>query len=159
LDKYNIRKYTDEEWWDSFNNMKRYRIIKNIFEHGIYSNGIKYRRFLKLRNKYNSYRRSVEKRSIRNAIRYNIHGIKNRNHQLVKGSKCIDHIVSIKFGFVNNIPVNKIADCSNLRIISHQKNSKKSSKLTEEAINLLNKWDTVGFFKFNVKNLEVNKIY
>lgn len=41
----------------------------------------------------------------------------------------LDHIIPVRYGFANNIPPDKIAQLSNLRIIPHLENCKKGQKL------------------------------
>lgn len=55
----------------------------------------------------------------------------------VKGAYQLDHIISTKIGFENNIPKEIIGDIKNLRIVTWEENNKKRSCLTKESINLL----------------------
>jgi len=49
----------------------------------------------------------------------------NRTLNGVEGGYQLDHIISIKTGFLNNIPPEEIADINNLQIISWKENRKK----------------------------------
>jgi len=51
-----------------------------------------------------------------------------RNHQKVSGSYSIDHKISIKYGFKNNIDYNIIGDITNLQMLPHYINSSKGAK-------------------------------
>jgi hypothetical protein len=41
----------------------------------------------------------------------------------------MDHIIHVKFGFDNNLPIEEIAQLKNLRIISWKENLQKGSKI------------------------------
>jgi len=49
-----------------------------------------------------------------------------------EGAYQLDHIVSIKYGYDNNIPAETIGNISNLQIIPWEENRTKSDKLLEE---------------------------
>lgn len=46
----------------------------------------------------------------------------------VKGGYQLDHIISVRFGFDNNIPIEVICDVSNLRMLPWQKNLARNKK-------------------------------
>lgn len=73
---------------------------------------------------YRKYRAAVNLLTER--IAYKIPGIEKRKFR----EFVIDHIIPVKYGFKNNIPPEKIAALSNLRIISHAANTAKGQKLT-----------------------------
>jgi len=145
LKKYNIPIRNTKEWWLVFDELKKYKISKKIFEHGLYSNGKKYEDHIKNRDEYKHYRRKIEKKSLKNAIMFDLNDINKRGHQSIFNSMCIDHVIPIKFGYINNISPDKMSDISNLIMISHTKNSKKNSKITKSSIKLYKWWVKSGF--------------
>lgn len=50
-----------------------------------------------------------------------------RGHQRDKGTYAIDHIISVKYGFLNNVPPEVIGDLSNLQMLPHSINASKNS--------------------------------
>jgi len=52
----------------------------------------------------------------------------------------LDHVVPVSFGFKNEIPPKLIASRENLQLIPFQQNLAKSSRMTAEAIALLETW-------------------
>jgi 5-methylcytosine-specific restriction endonuclease McrA len=52
----------------------------------------------------------------------------------------IDHIVPISYGEKNNIPPHLIGSYENLIMLRYDENIKKSTKITENSVKLLNKW-------------------
>jgi 5-methylcytosine-specific restriction endonuclease McrA len=145
LKKYNIPIRNTKEWWLVFDEPKKYKISKKIFEHGVYSNGKKYEDHVKDRDEYKHYRRKTEKKSLKNAIIFNLNDINKRGHQSTFNSMCIDHIIPIKFGYINNISPDKMSNISNLVMTSHTKNSKKNSRITKSSIKLYKNWVWSGF--------------
>ena len=60
----------------------------------------------------------------------NLNLLKNfekRGHQRDKGTYTIDHIISVKYGFLNNIPPEVISNLSNLQMLPHSINSSKNT--------------------------------
>jgi len=51
-----------------------------------------------------------------------------------------DHIVPISYGFKKNIPIEQICSEDNIQKLPAKENLSKSSKLTESAIKVLEKW-------------------
>lgn len=51
-----------------------------------------------------------------------------RGHQRVSGTYAIDHIISIKYGFINNICYTIIGNIDNLQMLTHTENSSKCDK-------------------------------
>jgi len=94
---------------------------KQRWEAGLYNNqyGKNYKEFKK-------YQHKVHK--LTHKIKHLIEGYDITKHGKMGklGAYQIDHIIDIKFGFDNNIPVEKIADISNLQFIKWEENIKKS---------------------------------
>jgi len=59
--------------------------------------------------------------------------LRNSSKRCWKGAGChhLDHICSISYGFLNNIPPEKIGSMDNLRFIHWTKNIRKGSTMTE----------------------------
>jgi hypothetical protein len=57
----------------------------------------------------------------------------------------IDHIVSIAYGFRNNINPHLIASLDNLRMLPKMDNLVKGTKLTNEAKELLSRWELCSY--------------
>lgn len=93
---------------------------KQRWKDGLYDNqyGKNYKEFKK-------YQHKVHKLS--HKIKHLIEGYDITKHGKMGklGAYQIDHIIDIKFGFDNNIPVEKIADISNLQFIKWEENIKK----------------------------------
>jgi hypothetical protein len=93
---------------------------KQRWKDGLYDNqyGKNYKEFKK-------YQHKVHKLS--HKIKHLIKGYDATKHGKMgkSGAYQIDHIIDIKFGFDNNIPVEKIADISNLQFIKWEENIKK----------------------------------
>ena len=73
---------------------------------------------------FRKYRALVDKLTER--VAHLVHGIEKRKFR----EWDLDHIIPVKYGFKNDIPAEKIAKLSNLRMISHQQNTAKGQKLT-----------------------------
>lgn len=58
----------------------------------------------------------------------------------VEGAYQVDHIVSVVYGYENNIPVELIASIENLQVIPWEENLSKKHHLTDDARKLLNEW-------------------
>jgi hypothetical protein len=63
----------------------------------------------------------------------------------------LDHIVPIIYGYKNNIPIELIASKENLRIIPHADNFKKAAIITQDAIEILGRWERDGLIKNSAK--------
>jgi hypothetical protein len=87
---------------------------------GLYDNqyGKNYKEFKKYQNKVHK---------LTHKIKHLIEGYDITKHGKMGklGAYQIDHIIDIKFGFDNSIPVEKIADISNLQFITWEENIKK----------------------------------
>ena len=68
-----------------------------------------------------------------------LHKLRYYSKRCFRGSGCfhLDHIVSISYGFLNEIPPEKIGSLTNLRFISARANIRKGYKLTEESNKVL----------------------
>lgn len=75
--------------------------------------------------------------------------IKLENNHLRGKEFCLDHIISIEYGYNHEINPLLIGSLNNIRIIKHKENLTKGKQLTEEAKFLLD--------KFNCNNLKINK--
>jgi hypothetical protein len=93
---------------------------KMRWELGVYDNqyGENYNEFKKYQNKVHK---------LTNKIRHLIEGFDENKRGVMgkSGAYQIDHIIDIKFGFDNNIPVEEIADLKNLQFIPWEENLKK----------------------------------
>lgn len=58
----------------------------------------------------------------------------------VDGAYQVDHIISVVYGYENNIPVELIASIDNLQVIPWKENLSKKHHLTDKAKQLLNEW-------------------
>lgn len=58
----------------------------------------------------------------------------------VDGAYQVDHIVSVVYGYENNIPVELIASVENLQVLPWKENLSKKHHLTDQAKRLLNEW-------------------
>jgi hypothetical protein len=60
-----------------------------------------------------------------------LHTLKNyekRGHQRQKGTYAIDHIISIKYGYINNVCYKIVGNINNLQMLSHSENSHKNDR-------------------------------
>lgn len=64
-----------------------------------------------------------------------LHKLRNHKKRCFRGPKCynLDHIVPIIYGYLNNLPPEKIGDITNLRFIKAKDNIDKGSRMTEES--------------------------
>lgn len=78
-------------------------------------------------SKYEQYRREVwSYTKLQNLeVMDNFH---KRGHQREKGTYAVDHKISIKYGFMNNIPTSIIGNIENLQMLEHSVNSSKCEK-------------------------------
>jgi hypothetical protein len=93
---------------------------KMRWEMGVYDN-----QYSKKHNEFRKYQSKVHK--LTKKIRHLIEGYDEKKHGISgkKGAYQIDHIIDIKYGFDNNIPVEVISDINNLRFIPWEDNLKK----------------------------------
>jgi len=68
-----------------------------------------------------------------------LYQLDNYNHR-GKGSFHLDHIISIKFGFDNNLPPEIIGNIANLRYLKVSENISKRDYLTADS------FDVIGYF-------------
>jgi hypothetical protein len=102
-------------------------------------NGISYEEYLGTKSEFNKYRTEVNRYTKQQPVSM-LENYSKRGLAGVKGAYHLDHIYSIKQGFIEGIPANVIGDIKNLRFIPWEDNIKKSSKLTNEA------WDMFSYF-------------
>ncbi len=67
-----------------------------------------------------------------------INSLSLENINLLKNNFCIDHIIPIRFGYSYGIDFKIISSLNNLQILSLNENLKKSTKITDKAIEILN---------------------
>lgn len=56
-----------------------------------------------------------------------LENIEKRGHQRDEGTMGLDHIISIKYGFLNNIDIEVIGNINNLQMLTHTENSSKKT--------------------------------
>lgn len=88
---------------------------------------------------YREYKNKVLAVTKRQPI-YLLENFIKRGRSGIEGSYHLDHIYSIKQGYVNNIPEEVIGGIKNLRFIPYKDNLKKSQTLTNES------WDMFVYF-------------
>lgn len=91
----------------------------------------------KERKKYDREVRRLTQETI-NENRVRLFGARQRS---LRGFN-IDHILSVKQGYINSIPPHKMASIENLQVLSNQENTKKGSILTPEGRRILIKFLT-----------------
>lgn len=72
---------------------------------------------------YKVYRAIVDR--LTEKIAHQVPGIEKRKFR----EWDLDHIIPVKYGFLNDIPPDKIASLVNLRVIPHLQNTRKGQKL------------------------------
>lgn len=100
---------------------------------------ISYDEYLKSKSDYDRYRMMVLKTTREQPIHI-LENYDKRAPSGINGAYQLDHIVSIKFGFDNNIPPDAIGHISNLRCIPWLENIQKSSHNTADS------WDMFQYF-------------
>jgi len=98
-------------------------------------------------DKFVKYTMEVRKLSDYNFIKY-YHDINPLNLKRGKNFH-LDHIISITYGFIHNMPVAQIASPKNLRVISATENRKKNIYIDESAISF--------FDDSNIKTKDLNE--
>ena len=149
LKKYKIKIRNRSEWWDMLDRIQGNELRKKIYEKGIYSRGKSYEEHLDSVPEYKKYKRNIEKLSIKNIKYHNLKNFNKRGHQNNSVTLSIDHIVPIKFSFVNKISPYLVSDIINLKMINHKHNSRKNMFLTEESFRILKAWGDNNLLEYD----------
>jgi hypothetical protein len=92
------------------------------------------------KDEYSKYRSEVYRQTNKNDLTLLENHDKPRGMSGIDGAYQLDHIISIKYGFVNNIPPSVIGNINNLRFIPWKENRNKWYRVDDHEIeNLLNK--------------------
>ena len=101
------------------NSLKRTKtLLKNQY-------GLGYDEWISLQSDWEIYRNKVRKLTEKQPLHLLENYDKPRGVAGVVGNYQLDHIISVSYGFYNNIPPEEIADISNLRFIPWRDNLKK----------------------------------
>jgi hypothetical protein len=103
--------------------------IQTKIDRGIYSHP-------STKDEFELYRDEVRRLSEKNDLTI-LEGFSSRGRAGIPGATHLDHIFSIKGGFMNNVPPEIIASICNLRFISYEENISKHDKCHIELNTLL----------------------
>jgi len=101
--------------------------------------GITYEEYLSTKSEFKKYRIEVNKHTNQQPITL-LENYEKRGLAGVAGAYHLDHVYSIKQGFINGIPASVVGDIRNLRFIPWEENIKKSAKLNDDG------WDMFSYF-------------
>lgn len=93
---------------------------------------------IKMTRKYTSYRELVDKLSSSNMNHLDL-----SNRKFIGGDH-VDHIVPVKYCYLNNIDPHVCARAENLQILSEYANFNKGNNITNEGKKLIDKWIEEG---------------
>lgn len=116
-------------WGDKISDATMGRIVKPEWERKRLESrmGMSYEEWIETKSKYEKYRSKVYSITKKQPLHL-LENINKRALAGLTGAYHLDHIVSIKDGFVNNISAEKIGHISNLRMIPWRKNLEKGAK-------------------------------
>jgi hypothetical protein len=112
-------------------------VVKKIIES---QTGMNYDDYIKSLPERDKYVREVKALTEKTIRREKIKDIEKRSYEFP-----VDHIVSILFGFKNNIDPKLLASKENLRIITREENISKFDTLTSKGMELLKRWKVYEF--------------
>lgn len=95
-----------------------------------------YEDFIDQKSKFLYYKQRVDEVTKRQPLSL-LENSHKRGMSGISGKYHLDHIISIRFGFDNNIDPEIIGDIKNLRFIPWKQNLKKSSKHTAESADMM----------------------